>query len=82
MTGPRKTPTLGCTSTGAEFTSRNHAATGNHLLDSICTGTTIRTAPDKLLDEACQLYEVDCCYYRHHVYNPLAREQTADNDIY
>lgn len=45
MTGSRKTLILGCASTGAKFTPRNHAATGDRLLDSICTGATIRTAP-------------------------------------
>lgn len=44
MTGSRKTLILGCASTGAKFTPRNHAATGDRLLDSICTGATIRTA--------------------------------------
>ena len=48
MTGSRKTLILGCASTGAKFTPRNHAATGDRLLDSICTGATIRTAPQGL----------------------------------
>ena len=82
MTGSRKTLILGCASTGAKFTPRNHAATGDRLLDSICTGATIRTAPGELLDEARQLYEMGCRYYHYHARNPLTQEQTTDNDIY
>lgn len=78
----RKTLILGCASTGAKFTPRNHAATGDRLLDSICTGATIRTAPGELLDEARQLYEMGCRYYHYHARNPLTQEQTTDNDIY
>ena len=65
-----------------QFTPRNHAATGDRLLDSICTGATIRTAPGELLDEARQLYEMGCRYYHYHARNPLTQEQTTDNDIY
>ncbi|MDV6609819.1 hypothetical protein FA506_19265 [Pseudomonas aeruginosa] len=82
MTGSRKTLILGCASTGAKFTPRNHAATGDRLLDSICTGATIRNAPGELLDEARQLYEMGCRYYHYHARNPLTQEQTTDNDIY
>ncbi|WP_207928131.1 3-keto-5-aminohexanoate cleavage protein, partial [Pseudomonas aeruginosa] len=82
MTGSRKTLILGCASTGAKFTPRNHATTGDRLLDSICTGATIRTAPGELLDEARQLYEMGCRYYHYHARNPLTQEQTTDNDIY
>ncbi|MGV8719935.1 hypothetical protein ACV345_33065, partial [Pseudomonas aeruginosa] len=73
MTGSRKTLILGCASTGAKFTPRNHAATGDRLLDSICTGATIRTAPGELLDEARQLYEMGCAHDSGRSGNPSRR---------
>ncbi|MEG7362609.1 hypothetical protein [Pseudomonas citronellolis] len=82
MAGTRKTLILGCASTGAKFTPRNHAVTGDQLLDSICTGATIRSAPSELLEEARQLYAIGCRYYHYHARNPLTQEQTTDNDIY
>ncbi|MGA4815396.1 hypothetical protein ACPA9J_09970 [Pseudomonas aeruginosa] len=52
---------------------RNHAATGDRLLDSICTGATIpHRPPGELLDEARQLYGDGLPLL------PLSRAQPAD----
>ncbi len=82
MTGSRKTLILGCASTGAKFTLRNHAATGDRLLEQHLHRRHHPHRPGELLDEARQLYEMGCRYYHHHARNPLTQEQTTDNDIY
>lgn len=82
MSTPHKTLILGCASTGAKFTPRNHYITGDQLLDSICTGATIHASEQAIVDEAIELYESGCRYYHYHARNPLTREQTTDNEIY
>lgn len=81
MTG-QKSIILGCASTGAKFTPRNHRSTGDTLLDEISTGTTIKTSPLVLQAEANALYAMGCRYYHYHARNPVTREQTTSNDIY
>jgi len=77
-----KTLILGCASTGAKFTPNNHRPTGNSILDSICAGAAIKTAPLTLVAEAEALYRIGCRYYHYHARNPLTHEQTTDNEIY
>ncbi|WPN55374.1 3-keto-5-aminohexanoate cleavage protein [Pseudomonas sp. P9_31] len=82
MSNPQKTLILGCASTGAKFTPRNHYLTGDQLLDSICTGATIKGDQDAIVKEAIELYNLGCRYYHYHARNPITQEQTTDNDIY
>ncbi|MHC8407424.1 3-keto-5-aminohexanoate cleavage protein [Pseudomonas sp. TMB3-21] len=82
MDNSQKTLILGCASTGAKFTPRNHYLTGDQLLDSICTGVTIKADQDAIVQEAIELYNLGCRYYHYHARNPLTQEQTTDNDIY
>lgn len=77
-----KTLVLACASTGAKFTPKNHRETGNDILDAICTGATIKTAPLQLTAEVEALYAMGCRYYHYHARNPLSREQSTDNEIY
>lgn len=65
-----------------KFTPRNHYLTGDQLLDSICTGVTIKADQDAIVQEAIELYNLGCRYYHYHARNPLTQEQTTDNDIY
>ncbi|MDH6128202.1 3-keto-5-aminohexanoate cleavage protein [Kitasatospora sp. GP82] len=73
---------IGCASTGAKFTPNNHRLTGDVVLDSICTGATIRTSARASIAEAEALYGMGCRYYHYHARNPLTHEQTTDNEIY
>ncbi|WP_434559743.1 3-keto-5-aminohexanoate cleavage protein [Pseudomonas sp. R1-6] len=82
MNNPQNTLILGCASTGAKFTPRNHYLTGDQLLDSICTGMTIKGGQDAIVNEAIELYDLGCRYYHYHARNPITQEQTTDNDIY
>ncbi|EPJ81517.1 3-keto-5-aminohexanoate cleavage protein [Pseudomonas sp. CFII68] len=82
MSNPQNTLILGCASTGAKFTPRNHYLTGDKLLDSICTGATIKGDQDAIVKEAIELYDLGCRYYHYHARNPITQEQTTDNDIY
>ncbi|MFJ2456823.1 3-keto-5-aminohexanoate cleavage protein [Pseudomonas protegens] len=82
MSKPQNTLILGCASTGAKFTPRNHYLTGDQLLDSICTGATIKGDQDAIVKEAIELYDLGCRYYHYHARNPITQEQTTDNDIY
>jgi hypothetical protein len=82
MDSRKDTLILGCASTGAKFTPRNHYLTGDALLDSICTGTTIKSSQDGIVEEAISLYAMGCRYYHYHARSPFTHEQTTDNDIY
>ncbi|MEV4439205.1 hypothetical protein AB0K09_09310 [Streptomyces sp. NPDC049577] len=73
---------LGCASTGAKFTPGNHRATGDVLLDSICTGTTIKASPLALIAEAEALYGMGTRYYHYHARNTKTHEQSTSNEIY
>jgi hypothetical protein len=73
---------LGCASTGAKFTPRNHRPTGDALLDAICAGATIKTSPALLVAEAEALYGLGCRYYHYHARNERTHEQTTSNDVY
>lgn len=77
-----RTLVLGCAVTGAKFTPNNHRPTGDVLLDSICTGKTIRTSGPVSIAEAKALHGMGCRYYHYHARNPLTYEQTTDNEIY
>lgn len=82
MDSRKNTLILGCASTGAKFTPRNHYLTGDELLDSICTGKTIKHSQEGIIEEALDLYNMGCRYYHYHARNPFTNEQTTDNDIY
>lgn len=73
---------IGCASTGAKFTPANHRLTGDPILDTICTGATIKTSALATVAEAEALYGMGCRYYHYHARNPLSREQTTDNQVY
>ncbi|NGN91844.1 3-keto-5-aminohexanoate cleavage protein [Nocardioides sp. KC13] len=73
---------LGCASTGAKFTPWNHRATGDDVLDRICTGASIKAAVEETVEEAVTLYQAGVRYFHYHARNPETREQTTDNSIY
>lgn len=77
-----KSVIVGCASTGAKFTPDNHRATGDVILDSICTGAMIKTSAHASIAEAEALYSMGCRYYHYHARNPLTHEQTTENQIY
>lgn len=78
----RKSLILGCASTGAKFTPRNHLPGGDPVIDAVCTGKMIKTSAQDLLDEAAALYKRGCRYYHLHARNPRTNEQTTRNDVY
>lgn len=73
---------LGCASTGAKFTPANHRSTGDVLLDSICTGASIKTSPLAVVAEGEALYGMGCRYYHYHARNRFTGEQSTSNEIY
>lgn len=73
---------LGSAVTGAKFTPRNHAATGNSFTDLVSMGQTIKSDVDELGAEAAALFAVGCRYYHYHARNPQTHEQTTDTSIY
>lgn len=52
------------------------------MMDSICSGDTIKSSPPTVVAEAEALYSLGCRYYHYHARNPLTHEQTTDNDLY
>lgn len=77
-----KTLILGCCSTGAKYTPLNHHATGDAVLDRICTGADIAVTEDQIANEVEDLTQLGCRYYHYHGRDPRTREQTTDNQIY
>jgi uncharacterized protein (DUF849 family) len=73
---------VGCASTGAKFTPVNHRPTGEVLIDTICSGATIKASTVRLAAEAEALYGMGCRYYHYHARNPVTREQSTSNEIY
>ncbi|MES4992566.1 3-keto-5-aminohexanoate cleavage protein [Phyllobacterium sp. 22229] len=82
MPSPQKSLILGCASTGAKFTPRNHLLSGDPVIDAVCTGEAIKTNPQDLIDEATMLYKRGCRYYHLHARNPKTNEQTTENAVY
>jgi uncharacterized protein (DUF849 family) len=74
MPSSQKSLILGCASTGAKFTPQNHLPCGDPVVDAICTGETIKTSPQDLIDEAAALYKRGCRYYHLHARNPRTNE--------
>ena len=77
-----KTLVLGCCSTGAKYTPLNHRATGDALMDRICTGADIPVAFHQVRAELEQLDALGVRYYHYHARNPDTAEQTTDNAVY
>lgn len=73
---------LGCCSTGAKYTPRNHRLTGDAVLDRICTGVDIAVGEDEIAWEVEQLSDLGVRYYHYHARNFSTREQTTDNVVY
>lgn len=78
----QKSLILGCASTGAKFTPRNHLLSGDPVIDAVCTGEAIKTNSQDLIDEAAALYKRGCRYYHLHARNPKTNEQTTENAVY
>ena len=73
---------LGCCSTGAKYTPLNHRASGDVVLDRICTGEDIPVRVEQVEAEIRQLDALGCRYYHYHARNPLTAEQTTDDAVY
>lgn len=73
---------LGSAVTGAKFTPRNHAKTGDSFTDLVSRGQTIKSDIDELGAEATALFEIGCRYYHYHARNPETHEQTTDTTVY
>jgi uncharacterized protein (DUF849 family) len=73
---------LGCCSTGAKYTPNNHKATGDRILDRICSGFDVPSRLEKLMSEASGIYRLGCRYYHYHARNPVSFEQTTDIQVY
>lgn len=73
---------LGSAVTGAKFTPRNHAATGNAFIDLVSQGQTIKSELGQLAGESAALAEVGVRYYHYHARNPSTHEQSTSNCLY
>ncbi|MHA7652418.1 hypothetical protein ACX9NE_18350 [Mycobacterium sp. ML4] len=73
---------LGSAVTGAKFTPRNHATTGNPFIDLVSRGQTIKSDVAQLVAEAAALFDIGVRYYHYHARNPLTQEQSTCNSLY
>ncbi|SON60334.1 hypothetical protein MSIMFI_01828 [Mycobacterium simulans] len=73
---------LGSAVTGAKFTPKNHAEMGEPLFDVVLRGRTIQLDTNKLLAEACALYDIGVRYYHYQARNPHTHEPCTSNAIY
>lgn len=73
---------LGSAVTGAKFTPRNHARTGDPFIDLVSCGQTIKSDVGQLVDEAAELADLGMRYYHYHARNPLTQEQSTSNTLY
>ncbi|MDP7701264.1 hypothetical protein [Mycobacterium sp. TY815] len=73
---------LGSAVTGAKFTPRNHAKTGNPFIDLVSQGQTIKSDVGQLVAEASALFDIGVRYYHYHARNPLTQEQSTANSLY
>jgi hypothetical protein len=80
--GEQKRLYLGCGSTGAKFTPKNHQATGNETLDRILQGMYLAVGVDAILGETAELYERGVRYLHWHPRNPATREQSCDLPLF
>lgn len=80
--GSKKLIILGCCSTGAKYTPRNHKLKGDRIIDAISTGDLIHVSNDKIREEISNLHDLGCRYYHIHARNPSTKEQCCVDDIY
>lgn len=73
---------LGSAVTGAKFTPRNHAKTGNPFIDLVSCGQTIKSDTGQLVAEAAALFDIGVRYYHYHARNPRTQEQSTSNALY
>lgn len=73
---------LGSAVTGAKFTPRNHAKTGNPFIDLVSRGQTIKSDVGQLVAEAAALFDIGVRYYHYHARNPVTQEQSTSNSLY
>jgi len=73
---------LGSAVTGAKFTPRNHARTGDPFIDRVSCGQTIKSDVGQLVAEAAELFDTGVRYYHYHARNPLTQEQSTSNALY
>ncbi|KQH76040.1 hypothetical protein AO501_18650 [Mycobacterium gordonae] len=73
---------LGSAVTGAKFTPRNHAKTGNPFIDLVSQGQTIKSDVGQLVAEAAALFDIGVRYYHYHARNPVTQEQSTANSLY
>ncbi|KZS61959.1 hypothetical protein A4G27_04255 [Mycobacterium kansasii] len=73
---------LGSAVTGAKFTPRNHAATGNSFIDLVSRGRTIKSDTGQLVAEGAGLFDIGVRYYHYHARNPQTQEQSTSNALY
>lgn len=73
---------LGSAVTGAKFTPRNHASTGNPFIDLVSRGQTIKADVGQLVAEGAALFDMGVRYYHYHARNPQTQEQSTSNALY